>query len=74
MQLPKIGITVLWTDRKKGVGIGRGKVLSIRTTKTGRVWVQVQVIPYKEGDYSGQKSIRATKIVTRKGVQDSVLP
>ena len=60
MSLPKLGTVVRWADSKKGVG--KGKALSIRTTKTGRVWVQVQVIPSTEGGYAGQRSVRATQI------------
>ena len=61
MKLPPKGATVNWRDRK-GRGVFSGTVLSTRTTKTGRVWVQVQASPKNRGGYAGQKSIRASQV------------
>ena len=57
----KAGEEVRWFDRK-GV-TRRGTVLSVRTTsRTGKVWAQVQVKPCVKSSYAGQKSIPVQKL------------
>ena len=61
VKVPEAGEKIRWADPKQGSR--EGVVVSTRVTpRTGKVWVQVQCIPSKKGDYAGQKSVRASQI------------